>query len=48
MEWWAWFLSGIAAGWLVAWVVIGLVVIGEIFLLAMLGLRGTERREERA
>ena len=28
--------------------VIGVIVIGEIFLLAMLGLRGSERREERA
>jgi len=39
---------GIAAGWLVTWVVIGAIVIGEIFLLAVLGLRGSERREERA
>ena len=38
---------GIAAGWLVTWVVIGAIVIGEVFLLAMLGLRGSERREER-
>jgi L-lactate permease len=48
MERWAWFLSGIAAGWLVAWVIIGVIVIGEIFLLEMLGLRGSERREELA
>jgi hypothetical protein len=48
MEWWTWFLSGIAAECLVAWVVIGVIVIGEIFLLAMLGLRGSERMEERA
>jgi hypothetical protein len=32
----------------VAWVVIGAIVIGEIFLLVMLGLCGSERREERA
>jgi hypothetical protein len=33
MNWWAWLLAGIAAGWLVACVVIGVVVGAEIFVL---------------
>jgi hypothetical protein len=48
MEWWAWFLSGVAVGYAVAWVLITVIVVGEISLLAFLGLRGSERREKHA
>jgi hypothetical protein len=40
MSWWGWLLSGIAAGWLVAW----LTIFGVVALIAMLGLSSKTKR----
>jgi len=40
MSWWGWLLSGMAAGWLVAW----LTIFGVVAFIAMLGLGKNEKR----
>lgn len=40
MPWWGWLLSGIVAGWLVAW----LTIFGVAAFIAVLGLGGNAKR----